>query len=848
MAYRELGPSPYQSRSFQARLLGWLALACIAVVAFNFVSTKAQKPADEIAPLGKINYRVVDQNSSDLEADEFRLAPENNTLDGPPATPLTKSPNRPGPKVIDLDASDSLEGSLTNPARAGAAQLTREILEEVQIDRRILADVRDNTLGVRSEEADPFFRLLAHTLQIPASSLAMAARKDVLYLNLMTESDTFRGELVSISGDLRRLNRFPASENPYGVVDLYEGWVFTADSGTNPYRVVCTAIPKDMPTGETINLPVRVSGYFFKREGYETPGGLHVAPLLLAKTIAWNLPPSLPPTDPGIAPYLIGGLIFVCASLGGVLFFIAVADTRSQRRRVASKPAMSDELLDDLQRRDIKTVYDTLDQLMLAEQAAKLPQVEEIIDGAERDLSAEEIFERQSKTPGWLRNEEEPAEPRRQWNSTANPIEGDQQRIDVTRIAITDPLGNTNLEWQSSSNKSATTVASFKSDMAMSAEELERERLALEDAKAKYRQRESTSFSQLPPQLNSTSVGSYRQPERIPDQATFVPPRVDVRPPLTSTSDERNDGRSIARDRTPTDGFVDDADGRTAVNWTPAIAQPALPAPSMANGTTRLATSNTSNNYTANTIYSEPLPDRQLAAQNHFTDYQRSSDQSVTNRTSTSSDSSTIQTNRTITTNEQDRTRIDTRTSGESQPAKPVTGRNGWGWGKAARSGKGTNEASSDRRATTDSSSTSGSSTQQSTHEAYASTSSTTEYHTSIDQRTQSELTSNATEANSGTTKRRGGWGWPRRNQTERTADDQRQANQEAERQRNNEQRSPVNESYGEAEDDTEVDEEGDEDSGDQASADDDANQSSSGGKRGGWGWANGRRKRKRRK
>jgi hypothetical protein len=847
MAYRELGPSPYQSRSFQARLLGWLALGCIAVVAFNFVSTRAQKPTDQIAPPGKINYRVVDQNSSDLEADEFLLAPDNNSPDGPPVTPLTKSPNRRGPKVIELDASDSLQGSLTNPARAGASQLTREILEEVQIDRRILADVRDNTLGVRSEEADPFFRLLAHTLQTPASSLAMAARKDVLYLNLMTESDTFRGELVSISGDLRRLNRFPASENPYGVVDLYEGWVFTADSGTNPYRVVCTVIPKDMPTGEAINLPVRVSGYFFKREGYETPGGLHVAPLLLAKTIAWNLPPSLPPTDPGIAPYLIGSLIFLCALLGGVLFFIAVADTRSQRRRVASKPAMSDELLEDLRRRDVKTVYDTLDELMLAEQAAKLPHVEEIVDGAERDLSAEEIFERQSKAPGWLQGETEPAEPRRQWNSTASLTEGDQQRVDVTRIAIADPLGQTNLEWQSTSNKTATTVAAFKSDTAMSAEELERERLALEEAKARYRQRESTSFSQLPSNVSSTPVSSYRQPERIPDQASFVPPRIDTRPPLASTSAER----SIARDRTPTDGFVDETDGRSAVNWTPAIAQPALPAPSPAIGTPGLATSGNSSNYTTGTVYPQPRPDRQLTNQNQYTEYQRSSDQSLTNRTSTSHDSSTTQTSRTITTSEQDRSRIVTKTSEESQPANPVTGRSGWGWGKAARSGKGTNETSSDRRANTDSSSTSDSSYQQSTHEAYlaeSSTSSTTDYRSTSDQRTRSELSTDTTESNAGTTKRRGGWGWPRRNQSDRTIDDQRQAKEEAERQRSAEQRSPIDQSVSNAEDETDDDDEADDDSTDQASADNDGNQSSSGGKRGGWGWAHGRRKRRRRK
>ena len=124
-----------------------------------------------------------------------------------------------------------------------------------------------------------------------------------------------------MEGDLRRLNRIAAPAANESAGDTFEAWLFTADSGRNPYRVIVTSQPADMPLSDSIQPPrrVRVTGLFFKRFSYATANGFHSAPLLIApeliplspaRSVAANIPKQ-------------SGLLTVVA-VGALLLFLGV--------------------------------------------------------------------------------------------------------------------------------------------------------------------------------------------------------------------------------------------------------------------------------------------------------------------------------------------------------------------------------------------------------------------------------------------------------------------------------------------------------------------------------------------
>jgi len=177
---------------------------------------------------------------------------------------------------------------LADPARGSPADLSKE----TTVDAKSLAPIEDDTLGIRENEADAFYAVLAKVRRISLSDLETAARADATYTTLMTAPEQFRGSLVTVEGEVKRLIQISAGENRYGIDELYEAWLFSADSGENPYRLLCTALPTEIPQGAEIQTRVRVraTGYFFKRQGYAARHGLHSAPVLLADTLHWLQP------------------------------------------------------------------------------------------------------------------------------------------------------------------------------------------------------------------------------------------------------------------------------------------------------------------------------------------------------------------------------------------------------------------------------------------------------------------------------------------------------------------------------------------------------------------------------
>ena len=195
--------------------------------------------------------------------------------------------------------------------------------------------IEDNTLGLRPAEVRISWELLGRLRQTPTNQLAQFAQPAPTFGAVMLEPAHYRGDYFEIQGKARRIlempSRAPADDEPTPPT-TYELWVFTRDSGLNPWRVLTAEIPETLPLGfHEEGIPVRIRGMFFKRQGYETlQHALHVAPVLLAKSVDYRpgQPAKADATPERATTWILGAIL-----IGGVvLAFLAWRLRRSDAR------------------------------------------------------------------------------------------------------------------------------------------------------------------------------------------------------------------------------------------------------------------------------------------------------------------------------------------------------------------------------------------------------------------------------------------------------------------------------------------------------------------------------------
>ena len=171
-------------------------------------------------------------------------------------------------------------GDTTQPSPTGSG----ETLHAVELSR--LSEYADHT---RSIAEDPYHYLLHLARVNSAVALEKHARRDVTFAHLFNEPDKHRGQLVFLSGRLRRLIEDDFGPNQYGLEKRYEGWLYTNESGRHPYAIIFTDPPIGVPLGGNINEPVTVAGYFLGWWKYTSQEDkAWTAPLILARRIQWH--------------------------------------------------------------------------------------------------------------------------------------------------------------------------------------------------------------------------------------------------------------------------------------------------------------------------------------------------------------------------------------------------------------------------------------------------------------------------------------------------------------------------------------------------------------------------------
>jgi hypothetical protein len=271
------------------------------------------------------------------------------------------------PLPREAEASESPPVTSANPAQDASPD---EPPSAVPLDPELLATIRDDTLNIRSSEREAYLALLARARDLPHSQLEREAARDVSYSQIISDPDLYRGKLVTLEGDLRRLVDVGGlgsapGDDTHGIQKVYEAWFFTADSGDAPYVFRCTSIPAGIPEGEKLSEKIRVTGYFFKRYQYPTVRGLYAAPMLLGKRLRWTPALVAPQTDPAVVPYILGGLTLVGTLLALIVWKFAAGENRQQRsnlKRVREPSREAIAALGSVEAIDIHTVLRELSE------------------------------------------------------------------------------------------------------------------------------------------------------------------------------------------------------------------------------------------------------------------------------------------------------------------------------------------------------------------------------------------------------------------------------------------------------------------------------------------------------
>jgi hypothetical protein len=167
--------------------------------------------------------------------------------------------------------------------------------------------IRDDTPSSRAEQTCSL-RLLNILKTADLDTLRKASLGPVTYAQLFRQPDHYRGQLVTVSGIVRRANPIDLFANTWGIKQYYQVWLWPADNPSSPMMVYCLQLPKGFTTGMELAEQADVTGFFFKRCAYEAKDGLRTAPEILAGTLTWQRRPlmSPEPVETWAIPLVVG--------------------------------------------------------------------------------------------------------------------------------------------------------------------------------------------------------------------------------------------------------------------------------------------------------------------------------------------------------------------------------------------------------------------------------------------------------------------------------------------------------------------------------------------------------------
>ena len=210
-----------------------------------------------------------------------------------------------------------------------------------------LRDIRDDS-PFRAAEHHAFFHLMRLLGNTSEQTLQQARPQRVNFVQLYEQPAAYRGELITVSGNVRSavVQQAPSLKfavdhgiygglgtvtgmactlgNDYGVDSYAEVWLQPEDQPDMVMVLYTRELPQGFPTGVDIKERVTATGFFFKRFAYGATNTLRITPMLLTKTLQWT--PPTPPQPSRVSqewPLLLGiaGVVLVLSVVFVILMF-----------------------------------------------------------------------------------------------------------------------------------------------------------------------------------------------------------------------------------------------------------------------------------------------------------------------------------------------------------------------------------------------------------------------------------------------------------------------------------------------------------------------------------------------
>lgn len=274
----------------------------------------------------------------------------------------------------ERNASDVVDHRVLKLGDKGSG-LTYDAYGLPQVPHELIADVKDNVIGVHSTEATAYNASMGLASKIDAGRESKAQPGP--YALFIDAPNTARGRAFRIKGKLRRLTLVKGRVDAFRIGNVYDAWLNTDDSGTQMLHVVASQVDEKLARflpvedrDQSIDFDfetapkIHFTGYFFKKEAYasQSTKGLSVAPMFVTATLQkTNLRQATAGRAEKLTPYLWWLAFFIMGAIALIAWSFAASDAahlNTRAHQLTRLPAVAS--FDEI---ESETVDETLSRL-----------------------------------------------------------------------------------------------------------------------------------------------------------------------------------------------------------------------------------------------------------------------------------------------------------------------------------------------------------------------------------------------------------------------------------------------------------------------------------------------------
>lgn len=154
------------------------------------------------------------------------------------------------------------------------------------IDASLLEVVEDNTT-FRDDEAAAWFHLLEVARDMSDKQLEAVSAGELAYAQLINQPSFYRGRVVHIDGNARRVEAITPAENHAGIEQLYRIIVQPGRDVLRPFTLYCLELPSGWAPGDQLpnNGHMTANALFFKNWVYNHQQGVDLSPVFLSRSV-----------------------------------------------------------------------------------------------------------------------------------------------------------------------------------------------------------------------------------------------------------------------------------------------------------------------------------------------------------------------------------------------------------------------------------------------------------------------------------------------------------------------------------------------------------------------------------